>query len=175
MLVDVSREAGKRDPARGRTEEVPPVDRSHDGRNDASRERLRELASAMDDAALERPADGEWTAGMLLAHLAFWDRFVAQRWDHAARTGRAVPINLDSEMTDLLNDASLEQWRALPGRQAVELAVAAAATVDAVIAGLDDERVQAVLDAGYTRLVDRSVHRRLHLDALDRQAGGATS
>lgn len=142
------------------------MDRSFNARNDASRKRLADVLGRLSDAALERPLDA-WSGAAILAHLAFWDRMVLVRWEHAAREGLRTPITFDSPVTDLINDSQMAEWSALPTGLARELAVSACAACDAHVAQLDDAAVQAAIDAGHLRLVDRSVHRTMHLDALE--------
>src|SRR5215831_19474293 len=135
------------------------VDRTFVDRNRASRERL---ARDLDSLAPEdhgREIDGGWTVGALLAHLAFWDRMVAGRWALASRTGSSTPFDLADETTDLVNDANLAAWRALPADRVSALVLEAADAVDAAVAALPDASIDAVLAEGRPRLVDRSRHR----------------
>lgn len=146
-------------------------DRSFDARNAAARERIRSLVAdlgADDDA---RPLEGGWTPAALLGHLALWDSMVAGRWRLAARTGRLTPLDLADETADLVNDALLPTWRALNGADAAALALAAAGEVDEVLAGLPDEAIEAIEREGRPRLIDRSLHRNEHLDAIERGLG----
>ena len=53
-------------------------------RNRSSLERLRAIGSSLSDAELARTIDAPWTAAALFAHIAFWDRFVLERWRLAA-------------------------------------------------------------------------------------------
>lgn len=147
------------------------VDRSYVARNDASRQRL---AARLDDLTanelLTPLADG-WTVGGLLAHLAFWDRLVIERWALAARQGKPTPIDISDEMTDLVNDAAMPAWLAVNGARLPSLALEAAAEVDETVAALSDESVAALAEEGRPRLVDRSRHRTLHLDAIEAALG----
>jgi hypothetical protein len=147
------------------------VDRSYVARNDASRQRL---AARLDDLTanelLTPLADG-WTVGGLLAHLAFWDRLVVERWALASRQGKATPIDISEEMTDLVNDAAMPAWLAVNSARLPSLALEAAAEVDETVAALSDESVAALAEEGRPRLVDRSRHRTLHLDAIEAALG----
>ena len=58
-------------------------DRSHDQRNADSRQRLADLATRLGADDLGVAIDATWTVGALLGHMAFWDRLVEARWDHA--------------------------------------------------------------------------------------------
>ncbi len=58
----------------------------HQDANRASEVRLSHLASEMTSHDLRRSGSNGWTAVSLL-HLAFWDRFVLQRWRRAIAAG----------------------------------------------------------------------------------------
>jgi hypothetical protein len=143
------------------------VDRAYVARNDASRERL---SARLDDLTVDElmtPVEGGWTVGGLLAHLAFWDRLVEQRWGLAAREGQTTPIGLDDELTDLINDAAMPAWLAVNAARLSGIVLEAAAAVDSVVAEVSDESVVAIEGEGRPRLLDRSRHRTLHLDAIE--------
>lgn len=135
----------------------------------ASRERIR--AAGARAAAGPVPAVGDdegWGPGVVLAHLAFWDRMVLARWQRADAHGEEFPPSLAPIVADLVNEASFAQWSALSVGDAADLALTAAEAIDAYLAGLPDERVEATRAAGFERLVDRSIHRNEHLDAVER-------
>jgi hypothetical protein len=68
---------------------------------------------------------------------------------------------------DLLNEAALPEWLAIPPRAAVEACQKAADALDMVIESLDDEVVTQALREGRERLVDRSLHRGEHLETIE--------
>jgi hypothetical protein len=142
------------------------MDRSHLESNDTSRARLARLLDRLTDADLGRVVDG-WSTGTGLAHLAFWDRLTLLRWQEAADTGRDAPLGLGQPLYDLINDALVAEWSALDAAVVRRLVAGAAADLDAHIATLSDERVGAVIDAGQRRLVDRGIHRELHLGPIE--------
>jgi uncharacterized damage-inducible protein DinB len=147
------------------------MDRSFAERNAASRDRLAATVAGLDGGSLDREADGGWTVAALLAHLAFWDELVAARWSLARHAGSRTPIGLDEELTDLLNEAALPTWRSISANRVLELVTAAAARVDAVVAGLSDESVAEIAREGRPRLLDRSLHREEHLAAIQAALG----
>lgn len=110
-----------------------------------------------------------WTIGVELAHMAFWDRFVAERWNHARRSNLSGPAPVDLTLADLVNDASVPGWSLIAPRDAARMALSAADEVDQLIADLADDAVEALLATGWTSLLDRSVHRDEHLEAIERQ------
>ena len=117
---------------------------------------------------LGREVEAGWTVGVLLAHQAFWDRFVTTRWQAALAGGRVSPVDLPDDLVDLLNEAMVPLWRAIPGVTTGALAVAAAEEVDQMVASLPEASVDAVMAEGRERLVERSHHRDEHLDAIER-------
>ncbi len=143
-----------------------PVDRSHVERNARSRARLRQLVARLTDADLLRPVGGEWTIGVTLAHLGFFDRWVGIRWDQYERRGTIE--GLPDVVTELINASALADWKALPSRRAAELAVTAAKQLDLRLERLPDEAVAHALDSGRPFMVDRASHRDSHLDDVER-------
>lgn len=138
-----------------------------DERNRASTERLAALGTRLSDAELATEIDAPWTTAGLFAHIAFWDRFVLERWRLAAERGERTPVGADDDFMDRINDASLDQWMAIPPRAAVELCVGAATEIDAYVDGVPHD-VRAELAAeGRPRLLDRSLHRGEHLGTIE--------
>jgi hypothetical protein len=140
-------------------------------RNRAAVDRLRALGARLSDEELTRVIDPPWTAAALFAHIAFWDRFVHARWLLAANTGSRSPLPIDEALQnlvqELVNDASLKQWAAIPPRTAIQDCLAAAAEIDALIGSLGADVVSEVVYARRERLVDRSIHRDEHLNTLE--------
>jgi hypothetical protein len=139
--------------------------------NDASRQRLANAAQLSEDS-LAGAVDEMWTCGALLAHLAFWDRLVLGRWRHAGSLAHRVPEAIPDYLADLINDALIPEWRAVPPRLAAQLALTAAEEIDTFIDGLDATIVEAAHAADLPRLVDRTRHRTEHLDMIDRALAG---
>ena len=147
------------------------MDRSHVERNDDARTRLRDLVARLGDDGLAEPLADGWTVGAMLAYLAFWDRIVLARWQRRLQGGGPV-VSLDDDLLDLINTAALEQWQSVPAATAARQAVAAAEAVDGAIAGLAPEVVAEVRAQGLERMLDRSGHRREHLDEIERALAG---
>ncbi len=144
-------------------------------RNDETRARLAVLAASLTPADLSRPVgDGGWSVGVVLGHMAFWDRFLAARWRSALASGATQPVSVPHEMADLLNDGLVSSWTALaaadPRAVAAEL-VAAADEVDSIVASLPASVPVELILAERPALLDRSLHRTEHLADLDRALG----
>ena len=142
-------------------------DEAIDRRNRDSAERLAALGARLSEPELTAEIDAPWTAAGLFAHIAFWDRFVLERWGLAAERGERTPMVVDDGLMDRINDASLNQWMSIPARVAVEECATAGSALDAFIAGVDDDVRAELVAAGRERLVDRSLHRDEHLRTLE--------
>ena len=157
-----------------------PGGRSFNERNAASRRRLVALVGRLVPADLRRhaslPEEGGWTVGQVLGHLAFWDRFLTSRWLAAQAAGPGnEPSPMPDELADLLNSAlepSLAAFAGASGSGLLAEVVAAAEGIDQLIAGLPADAPVARVAAERPRLLDRSLHRRAHLDAIDLALGG---
>ena len=137
-------------------------------RNRVARDRLRAIGSSLSEDELARVIDPPWTAAALFAHMAFWDRFVHARWRHAQETGGGMPRPIEDDPLEMVNDASLRQWAAIPPRVAVDECLAAADAIDRFIESLDADVVSRAVEEGRERLVDRSLHRGDHLATIER-------
>ena len=140
------------------------LDRSFIDRNAAERDRLRALVARLDDATLARPLGGGWTVAAALAHLAFWDRralALLARWD---RDGPG-PSPVDVEV---LNDALLPQWLAIPPRVAAEDAVQAAEAVDRAVEAASPATVASASAPASPFPLLRARHRAEHVDQIER-------
>jgi len=133
--------------------------------NDESRARLRALVERLDRAELTQSPMQGWSVSALLAHLAFWDRFNVHRW-RSRLAGTQLPA-LDV-LDDLINEAALPGWNALPPEVAARDVLASAEEGDAFVAALTPEITLRWLAEGRPRSLYRSEHRREHLDDIDR-------
>ena len=136
-------------------------------RNRASADRLAALGARLSVQELGTEIDPPWTAAGLFAHIAFWDRFVLERWRLAAARGERTPMAVDGGLMDRINDASLRQWMSIPPRVAVEECATAATELDAFVSDVADVVREELAVEGRERLVDRSLHREDHLGTLE--------
>jgi len=147
------------------------TDRSFERANARASGELRRLVETMSAEDLVTDAGGGWTVAVLLAHVAFWDRWQVARWRGAASAGLPMPADVSDNVADLANAALEPTWRALPGEIAAALALAAAAEIDALVAELPDASVDAVIATGRGRLAERSLHRLEHVAQIRRALG----
>ena len=139
------------------------MDESYITRNKETLDRMQRLLVQLNDEDYGREIGHGWTVVAALAHLAFWDRITLTRleeWEHSGKRPERLP--------DAVNDARLEQWRAMPPQEAAREVVEAAEAVDRKISALAPELREEILAEGYPRLLDRSLHRREHLEEIER-------
>ena len=134
----------------------------HIEQNDASRAALAEHARRVVAGEVPDRSDG-WTAAAILAHVAFWDRLMYQRWRSTLRYGRRMPDPIPDGLEDWVNDASISVWASLTAEAAAAEALAAAEELDAFVATIPDDVIQELRITGKSRFVDRSHHRREHI------------
>src|SRR5438477_6906661 len=97
--------------------------------NETERKRIAALVSWISEDELGRTGPNGWTVAVLLAHLAFWDRW-AEHLIHRWRRGQMPPPTLPNWYDDAMNAVLLYQWQALPPSTAARLAMEAADAVD---------------------------------------------
>jgi hypothetical protein len=136
------------------------TDRTQDS---AERARLEALVQRLTDAQLGTTLNDGWTVAAVLAHLAFWDHRAANLVERWQRQG----IGRSDADVDAINDAAKAQWLALPPRVAAQQAVDAARAADAALDAAPD-LVEQIVAIGYPINPSRAVHRREHLDEIER-------
>jgi hypothetical protein len=141
------------------------VTKDHNARNRAARERLDAVIARVGER--DAVVDGGWTAGALLAHLAFWDRLASARLERHLREGEP-PVSAPDAVTDLTNAAGMRQWQDTPPRVAGAQAHEAAVEIDRLIETLPADKLDGLKALGRSYLIDRSNHRKEHLDQIER-------
>jgi hypothetical protein len=141
------------------------ADRSYIAENDRERRRLEALVGKLDDAALSRPMPGGWTVAGVLAHLAFWDQRIPTLIELLERGEKVPEENLIA--VEWINAAAKPAQLALLPRRAATLAVETARAVDAAVAAMSDELLAKNAAAGSPIKLQRSEHRREHLDEIE--------
>ena len=146
------------------------MDRSYVAENEAERARLKSFVGRLSDDAMARPVGAHWTVGVGLAHLAFWDRLWLAKFDEWEHTGVVVVPPVETFVNGM-NDGMLPWWRAIAPAQIRHEVIAAAEAVDDKARRLQVALAEPVL-ATRPRTILRAVHRRQHLDELERAVAG---
>ena len=122
---------------------------------------LRSFLSELEEADLTAVVTGGWTVSAVLAHLAFWDRWVVERWDSFQRTGSLD--DLPDTIVELINAAAEPLWLALPPATARVFAVTASESVNETIQALGPAAVHMALETGRLHMLDRTRHWNAHM------------
>jgi len=146
------------------------MDRSYVAENEAERARLKAVVDRLTDVDLARAMSENWTIGVGLMHLAFWDGLSLSKFEEWERTGE-VQIPPMRDMVDGINQAMVPWWRTIAPAQIRHAVVAAAEAVDRKAATLPAPIIEAIL-ALRPRSLTRAIHRRQHLDQIERALAG---
>jgi hypothetical protein len=135
--------------------------------NNTSRLELGELIGRLDERSYDIEAGSGWSVSTVLCHLAFWDQrvlFVLRKWKSAGfEPSRLAPLSVDS-----INQAAATLAQAVPGHAAARLAIESAAAVDSQVAETSDELASQMISAGFERFLRRSLHRREHIQKIEK-------
>jgi hypothetical protein len=146
------------------------MDRSYVVDNETELARLKGLVARLTDADMARPMSDDWTIGVGLMHLAFWDGLSLSKFEEWERTG-VVQIPPMGDMVDQINQAMLPWWRTIAPAQIRHAVVAAAEAVDQKAQTLPAPIVE-VIQSLRPRSLVRAVHRRQHLNQIERALAG---
>jgi hypothetical protein len=132
--------------------------------NAKERERLFKLTAGLKDSDLARPVGKEWTVATKLLHLAFWDRYcleLLKRW-------KATTPSISTLDVDAVNESVKVLSAAIPPGAVCELVRACAEAADREAERTTAELRLAIAGAGRERILKRSIHRRAHLDQIEK-------
>jgi len=141
--------------------------REYVNENNRSRERLIKLVKDITDKELKLIIYKEgWTIAVALGHLAFWDerRYALAKWWQQKGVILSNIVEIDMHT---INDALVPIFLAMPPRKVAELAVSAAEAVDKELANLPSALIPKIQDLDDPHALDRSLHRKMHLDEVD--------
>ena len=132
--------------------------------NTRERERLRNLVNTITDEQLTLVLNVEgWTVAVALAHLAFWDQrrlVLVRKWKKAGVT----PSPMDE---DVVNDAMVPLLLEIPPRRAADLSIRMAEEIDRELEEASPDLIAVMEALGDSHALDRSVHRKMHLDEIE--------
>jgi hypothetical protein len=126
---------------------------------------MRSLAGGLGAVDLGRSTHSGWSVATTFAHLAFWDDWVAERWQRWLAVGHFQ--DLPDDITDLVNEAALRGWRAIRPELSASVALQAAESLTNLIEHLPSNAVADAVATGRSAMVDRSVHWDPHLDEIE--------
>lgn len=131
--------------------------------------RLHAVIEGLEESTLARPTGSGWSIGTTLAHLAFYDDWVAERWRRWLATGQFQ--YLPDDIAELVNAAGERGWRAVQPDLAKADALQAAESVTTLIEQLPSHALEGAVSTGRPAMIDRSLHWSPHLDEIERALG----
>ncbi len=124
--------------------------------------RMKLLIKRLSDAQMTCVLTNGWTVSVTLAHLAFWDQRVQHVIEMAKKEGRVIRTEIDEQLNDIIEPF----LRAIPVREAANLALGGAERLDQQLEACSPEMIDQ-LEKESPRWVDRSLHRNAHLDDIE--------
>jgi hypothetical protein len=137
-------------------------DNSFKERNRASSRRMRNLVASLSNEELSLPVGKSWTVASTFAHIAFWDLRVMHVLDATERDGKLNAPQIDIS----LNDIALPLWKSVMPRDAAQLAIEVAESLDVRLEKYSPLLLEKVI-AHNERWVLRDLHRNAHLDVIE--------
>ncbi len=136
--------------------------------NRKERERLSGLVAGLREGDFQTRLPNGWTITMALGHLAFWDLRQATLLKRWLEQG-VKPGSLDAEA---INEPLSVLSASIYPQAVARLVVEAAETIDRAVEQLTPPQTVELLKMGLERNLHRALHRRDHLDKIDKALGG---
>jgi hypothetical protein len=140
------------------------MDRQYVIDNEHELNRLRTLVDTITDEELSLTLYKEgWTIAVALAHVAFWDRHrlgLVRKWKQEGVKSSPFDENI-------INDALIPFFLEIHPRKAAEMSITTAEEIDRELANLSPELISAIESLGDRHALNRSIHRKMHLDDID--------
>ena len=130
--------------------------------NRAATERMRKIINRLSNEELSKSIGSDWTISITLAHLALWDQRVISVIESAKKNNKLHAPYYDYQLNDILTPI----LRAIPAREAARMAITTAETLDNELEQCSTELLEEMNEVN-PRLIDRSIHRNLHLDEIE--------
>jgi hypothetical protein len=136
--------------------------------NRKERERLLALVAGLKEGDFSRHLPNGWTITVALVHLAFWDLralTALRRWLAEGDKPGSIPSSIDARS---VNDPLSILSEDIPFQTATKLAADAAEKADREVEKLTPAQVEEFLKVGQERFLHRALHRREHLDRIEK-------
>ena len=135
--------------------------------NRVERQSLFKITTNLTEKDLRRQLPNGWSVATKLAHLAFWVRYCLSLilgWERSDFT--AFPTSADA-----INEAVRDLSGAIPPMAVVQLVRDAAEAVDRKVEEMTPQLATAIETGGHPRILRRALHRREHLDQIEKALG----
>jgi len=136
--------------------------------NTDSRRRLESVVRRLSEEDMRRTTPYGWTVSALLAHLAFWDQRVLvllRRWKEKG-------VDESPMDSDAMNGALRPLCHAVEPRQAIDLCLSSAKSVDAELETVTPELFESIRSSPTHFRFSRALHRNDHLNDIETLLSG---
>ena len=123
---------------------------------------MRKIVNRLSDEELSKSIRSDWTISITLAHLAFWDQRVIFVIESAKKNNKLHAPSYDYQLNDILTPI----LRAIPVQEAAKMAFTASEKLDNELEQCSVPLIEEMKEVN-ERLIDRSIHRNLHLDEIE--------
>jgi hypothetical protein len=130
--------------------------------NRESTDRMRKIIGHISEDDFVQRTGNDWTIAITLAHVALWDQRVIFVIESARKNNKLHAPFYDEQLNDILTPL----LAAIPAQEAIRLAISTAERVDIEIEECPKELLAEMKEVNI-RLLDRSIHRNLHLDEIE--------
>jgi hypothetical protein len=131
--------------------------------NRKATQRLRRLIKNCSDSDLLQKVSGDWSVLFTLAHLAFWDQRAMFVIESALKNGKVNAPYFDDQINDILPSI----FSLIPIENIVRFTISTSEELDIELEQCPKEIISELQKVNI-RLVDRSQHRNLHLDDIEK-------
>ena len=135
--------------------------------NKIQNDRLKSLLDKLSTARWAQDIGGGWTIGTMLCHLAFWDQLTSVRLELWKEKGRLAVIP-DEDNINSINDSMRFIFAAVDYEHGKSLIKKSTDEIDALARSLTPAQLAELESTGRERWFKRSLHRRHHLDRIER-------
>lgn len=135
--------------------------------NAESLKTYQEFLPALSEADLSTPMPAGWTVSAVLCHLVFWDQRALTLLDKWDKDGIEYSV-ID---TDVINEITRSLFLTVPPKQAVDLFLRTAETLDKRISGLNAVYIKEIEEKGKNVHLLRADHRDMHLADIKKALG----
>lgn len=130
--------------------------------NRESTERMRKMINQLSEEELSKSIGSDWTISITLAHLALWDQRVIFVIESAKKNNKLHAPYYDYQLNDILTPI----LRAIPAREAARMAITMSEKLDNELEQCSTQLLKEMKEVN-RRLIERSIHRNLHLDEIE--------
>jgi hypothetical protein len=130
--------------------------------NKKSTDRLRKLIANISEKELSIKVGGEWNILLTLAHIAFWDQRSLYVLESAKKNNKLYAPYFDDQLNDILPPI----LSLIPPQIILKYTISVSEKLDTELENCTKDLLKEIKEVN-NRLLDRSIHRNLHLDEIE--------